>query len=132
MTSSNKQHNQQVLQTGNIKAHGNVSINQTMSSEGDSFVGDEKRRQEFVKNLAQAIGELEKHKNKSEKVVEALNELKSAKTESEKKEPEPSIISRFLRSAKGIVEEVVGTVTGISTVATTITSLIKILPEIFK
>jgi hypothetical protein len=128
---SNKQKNQQSMRIGNITGK-NVTIEQNMSMGDNTFSGDERQRQDFLKKLSQVITDLEKYDLKIGTLEGAIAELQSAKEESKKDSPKGTAITRFLRSAKGIIEEVAGGALGIANIVSTIGNLIKMTPTIFK
>jgi hypothetical protein len=119
-----------VNQNGRITSKGDLNI--SPSIQNNNFQGNNRGRGEFVDTLSQVIRDLEKYNKRTGGLEDAIDELRSAREKSESSSPDPSTITRFLRSAKGMIEEVAGSAAGVSSIAVTIAGLIKMAAEIFK
>jgi len=125
------QSNNQNIRTGKITLSGGSNLNMNQTNVSQSQENSITTREDFLGEIDRISDFLQNYKNVHPDVREALGELKLAKDEAQKKSPNPSAIKRFLNSAKGLIEEVAGTVKNVSAIGTAITALVKVAQIIF-
>lgn len=86
---------------------------------------------EMVQQLNSLVQQLNKHAKAHPDVAVAQDELRAAAKEAQKAKPEPSAISRFLRSAKGYLEDAASVAGVLVPIVKAIGELIKVVPGIF-
>lgn len=122
--------NNQNITMGDVNIQkGRLNIRQQIASQNEST--SITTQKEFIDELGNVIDLLSKYRGSFQVTQEALNELKSAKLEASKETANPSIIRRFLNNARGILEDVAGGVTDISTIAASLAALSKLVSVIF-
>ena len=88
-------------------------------------------KEEFVASVNQLINRLQKVSDKHPDIKDAISELRALLKETQKPKPEPTVIKRFLTSAKGLLVEAAEAVTAVNTISTGITTLIGAIKLIF-
>jgi hypothetical protein len=106
-----------------------IRINQEMDT------GDKKTsptsKEEFVDSVRQLINQLERVSSEHPDITDAISELRSLLQETQKSNPEPTVIKRFLASAKGLLVDAAESVTAVGTISTGITILISAIKLLF-
>jgi len=129
MSNRENQSQSQNITTGDITIkRGSAKISQSITSQHPTNGITDKKS--FVEELGQVIVFLERYRE-YEDVAEAIKELELAKSETQSEKPDASMIRRFINSARGIINGVTETLSDVSSIASTIAALAKLVPTIF-